>query len=218
MNGSLELVLRELKLPAFLAHAQPLAIEAERSSWSFTRYLHTLAELELESRWQRRVQRRRKESSLPASKTLTTLQLARLPEPVRRQLPTLCEGHFVESAQNVWPSAYPGGAKPMSFAPWVMRWWSTVIGCSSPRPISWCSACSPPSRRCAWKKNCVSFDGFAAIIVDEISVISSKAVPRWRSSLPSWPNAMNARAFSSVLCGIALRSVVEVHIISVTWQ
>ncbi len=44
MNGSLELLLRELKLPAFLAQAQPLAIEAERSSWSFTRYLHTLAD------------------------------------------------------------------------------------------------------------------------------------------------------------------------------
>jgi DNA replication protein DnaC len=111
MNGSLELVLRELKLPAFLAHAQPLAIEAERSGWSFTRYLHTLAELELESRWQRRVQRRRKESGLPASKTLTTLQVARLPEPVRRQLPTLCEGHFVDSAHNVLAFGLPGRGK-----------------------------------------------------------------------------------------------------------
>lgn len=101
MNASLDLLLRELKLPAFLAQAQPLAIEAERSNWSFTRYLHTLAELELEDRRQRRVQRRGKESGLPASKTLTTLQVARLPESVRRQLPTLCEGHFVDKAQNV---------------------------------------------------------------------------------------------------------------------
>jgi DNA replication protein DnaC len=65
MNGSLDLLLRELKLPAFLAQAQPLAIEAERSSWGFTRYLHTLAELEVEERRQRRVQRRFKESGLP---------------------------------------------------------------------------------------------------------------------------------------------------------
>jgi hypothetical protein len=47
MTDSLELLLRELKLPAFLAHAQTVAIEAERAAWSFTRYLYTLAELEL---------------------------------------------------------------------------------------------------------------------------------------------------------------------------
>jgi DNA replication protein DnaC len=111
MNGSLELLLRELKLPAFLTQAQPLAIEAERSSWSFTRYLHTLAELELEERRQRRIQRREKESGLPASKTLTTLQVARLPEPVRRQLPTLFEGHFVDKAQNVLAFGLPGRGK-----------------------------------------------------------------------------------------------------------
>ena len=111
MNGSLELLLHELKLPAFLAHAQAVAIEAERAAWSFTRYLHTLAELELEERRQRRLQRRRKESGLPASKTLTTLQAARLPEPVRRQLPTLCEGHFVDTAQNVLAFGLPGRGK-----------------------------------------------------------------------------------------------------------
>ena len=30
MNASLDLLLRELKLPTFLAQAQPLAIEAQR--------------------------------------------------------------------------------------------------------------------------------------------------------------------------------------------
>ncbi len=111
MNGSLELLLRELKLPVFLAQAQPLAIEAEREAWSFTRYLYTLAELELEERRQRRLQRRRKESGLPASKTLTTLQVARLPAVVRRQLPTLCEGHFVDQAQNILAFGLPGRGK-----------------------------------------------------------------------------------------------------------
>lgn len=39
MTDSLELLLRELHLPTVLAQAQPVAIEAERSGWSFTRYL-----------------------------------------------------------------------------------------------------------------------------------------------------------------------------------
>ncbi len=111
MNTSLEMLLRELKLPTFLAHAQAVAIEAEREGWGFTRYLHTLAELEVEERRQRRIQRRRKESRLPASKTLTTLDRARLPEPIRRQLPTLCEGHFVDKAQNLLAFGLPGRGK-----------------------------------------------------------------------------------------------------------
>jgi DNA replication protein DnaC len=111
MNTSLEMLLRELKLPAFLAHAQTVAIEAEREGWEFTRYLHTLAELEVEERRQRRIQRRRKESRLPASKTLTTLDRGRLPEPIRRQLPTLCEGHFVDKTQNLLAFGLPGRGK-----------------------------------------------------------------------------------------------------------
>jgi DNA replication protein DnaC len=111
MNDRLEQLLRELHLPTFLAQAQAVAIEAERSGWSFTRYLYTLVELELEERRQRRVQRRRQESGLPSSKTLTTLQVAHLPTPVRRQLPTLCEGQFVEQAQNILAFGLPGRGK-----------------------------------------------------------------------------------------------------------
>ena len=111
MTDSLELLLRELHLSTVLAQAQPLAIEAERSGWSFTRYLYTLAELEVAERRQRRVHRRRKESGLPSSKTLTTLQVTHLPTPVRCQLPTLCEGHFVDQAQNILAFGLPGRGK-----------------------------------------------------------------------------------------------------------
>jgi DNA replication protein DnaC len=111
MTDALDRLLRELHLPTVLAQAQAVAIEAERSAWSFTRYLYTLAELEVAERRQRRVQRRRKESGLPSSKTLTTLQVAHLPIPVRRQLPTLCEGQFVEQAQNVLAFGLPGRGK-----------------------------------------------------------------------------------------------------------
>ncbi|MFO1428852.1 MAG: IS21-like element helper ATPase IstB [Candidatus Competibacteraceae bacterium] len=111
MTDSLELLLRELHLSTVLAQAQSLAIEAERSGWSFTRYLYTLAELEVAARRQCRVQRRRQESRLPSSKTLTTLQVNHLPIPVRRQLPTLCEGHFVDQAQNILAFGLPGRGK-----------------------------------------------------------------------------------------------------------
>ena len=109
--SSLDLMLRELHLGTVGRHAQEVAIRAEREGWSFTRYLHDVVELELLEREQRRIQRRFKESGLPLSKTLTSLEVERLPEPVRRQLPTLCEGHFVERAQNILAFGLPGRGK-----------------------------------------------------------------------------------------------------------
>ena len=111
MTDSLDRRLRELHLPTVLAQAQAVAIEAERSGWSFTRYLYTLAELELEERRQHRLQRRRKESGLPASKTLTTLQLAHLPHSGTAPAPHAVEGQFVEQAQNVLAFGLPGRGK-----------------------------------------------------------------------------------------------------------
>jgi DNA replication protein DnaC len=109
--SSLELMLRELRLGAVVRHAQELAIQAEREGWSFTRSLHDLVEIELLERLSPRMQKRLKESGLPTGKTLTTLEVERLPEPVRRQLPTLCEGHFVERAQNILAFGLPGRGK-----------------------------------------------------------------------------------------------------------
>ncbi len=171
MNGSLELLLRELKLPAFLAQAQPLAIEAERSSWSFTRYLHTLAELELDERRQRRIQRRGKESGLPASKTLTTLQLARLPEPVRRQLPTLCEGHFVDKAQNVLAFGLPGRGKThvlCAVGHALVERGYRVLFTPAYQLVQRLLAAKETLRL---EKELRKLDGFAAIIVDDIGYL-----------------------------------------------
>lgn len=171
MNGSLELLLRELKLPAFLAQAQPLAIEAERSSWGFTRYLHTLAELELEDRRQRRVQRRGKESGLPASKTLTTLQVARLPEPVRRQLPILCEGHFVDKAQNVLAFGLPGRGKThvlCAIGHALVERGYRVLFTPAYQLIQRLLAAKQALRL---EKELHKLDGFAAIIVDDIGYL-----------------------------------------------
>jgi DNA replication protein DnaC len=109
--SSLELMLRELRLGAVVRHGQEVAIRAEREGWSFTRYLHDLVEMELLERLSRRMQKRLKESGLPTGKTLTTLEVARLPEPVRRQLPTLCEGHFIERGHNILAFGLPGRGK-----------------------------------------------------------------------------------------------------------
>jgi DNA replication protein DnaC len=103
--------LRLLKLPSFIASYGELARQAERDGWTHTEYVRRLAELEIAERRQRRVERLRKASGLPADKTLGTLKVEKLPVKVRRQLPALCEGGFVHRAENVLAFGLPGRGK-----------------------------------------------------------------------------------------------------------
>jgi DNA replication protein DnaC len=108
---SLELLLRGLKLPSFVARHQQVAVRAEKEGWSFGQYLHQLAEAEHEDRRIRRIERALRQSSLPAEKTLATLDLERFPTKVRRQIPTLCQGGFTERAENILAFGLPGRGK-----------------------------------------------------------------------------------------------------------
>ncbi|MGC4113779.1 MAG: IS21-like element helper ATPase IstB [Myxococcales bacterium] len=110
-EATLGMLLRALKLPAFAAHHDEVARAAEREGWTFQAYLLHLVELELSERKQRKIQRLRKDSELPADKTLATLDPERLPAKVRRQLPALCEGGFVDRAENVLAFGLPGRGK-----------------------------------------------------------------------------------------------------------
>ena len=108
---SLDMMLRALKLPSFQTYYEEIAITSERQGWSFSRYLHHLCELELSERERRRIERYSKESHLPSEKTLERFQMARVPDKVKRQVPKLCEGGFVERAENVLAFGLPGRGK-----------------------------------------------------------------------------------------------------------
>jgi DNA replication protein DnaC len=108
---SLGLMMRALKMPAFARYAEEVAQKAEREGWTFGRYLHHLAELELHERRRRRIDRYLNESDLPREKTLATLTRSRLPTKVAKMLPTLCEGGFVERGDNVLAFGLPGRGK-----------------------------------------------------------------------------------------------------------
>lgn len=105
------MLLRSLKLPGFVRAYADTAGQAEREGWGFERYLGQLAEIEIEDRRRRRIDRLLRASDLPHDKTLATLDLARLPAPVRRRLPGLCEGGFVERAENLLAFGLPGRGK-----------------------------------------------------------------------------------------------------------
>jgi DNA replication protein DnaC len=117
MNGthpttqSLDVLLRSLRLPAFVELYEELARQAERESWTYSQYLHHLSEVELAERELRRTGRLLKQSGLPQDKTLETLDLQYLPAKVRRQVPSLCDGSFVTRAENILAFGLPGRGK-----------------------------------------------------------------------------------------------------------
>jgi DNA replication protein DnaC len=110
-HAGLVIMLRALKLPTVSRCAEEVAAKAEREGWSFGQYLHHLAELEIQERGARRLERLLRASDLPAEKTLATLDKTILPPKVQKLLPTLCAGDFVERGDNVLAFGLPGRGK-----------------------------------------------------------------------------------------------------------
>lgn len=121
-HDPLPLLLRGLHLPHVAKeHAAALA-RAEAENWGYRRFLLHLVEGEANERLRRRIERQVKESGLPGGKTLGTLDEARLPEKVRRQLPTLLDGELVRRGDNLLCFGLPGRGKS-HFAAAVEREW-----------------------------------------------------------------------------------------------
>lgn len=108
---ALVVLLRALKLPAFARYAEEVATKAAREGWTFGQYLQHLAELEVEERRVRRIDRALRDSDLPRDKTLATLDRACLPPKVAKQLASLCDGGFVERGENLLVFGLPGRGK-----------------------------------------------------------------------------------------------------------
>ena len=110
-HDPIPLLLRGLNL-AHMARLYPEACaQAEREGWSPRHLLRHLCEAEAAQREQNRLARLLKESCLPGSKTLDSLDLQRLPDKPRRHLPQLLEGGFLERAENVLCFGLPGRGK-----------------------------------------------------------------------------------------------------------
>jgi len=108
---SLAMLLRAFGLTTMAARCGEMLASAETQNWGYRKFLLQLGEAEAADRRERKQQRLLRESKLPAGKTLGHLAEGQLPAKVRRQLPTLLEGGFVERAENVLVFGLPGRGK-----------------------------------------------------------------------------------------------------------
>ena len=110
-TDSIDMILRSLRLPAVCREYKSLAKRAESENWGFEQYLKALVEIEANERAERRISRLLKRSELPEGKTMDTLEQKLLPVKVRRQIPALLDGGFVQRAENVLAFGLPGRGK-----------------------------------------------------------------------------------------------------------
>lgn len=111
VGGPLRLLLRGFKLKGFADNYAVVAEQADKAGMSYEAFLYELAKVEAEERSGRRVDRLRKQSGLPREKRLDTFELDRVPSVPKRLVQSLCEGSFLDRAENVLAFGGPGTGK-----------------------------------------------------------------------------------------------------------
>jgi DNA replication protein DnaC len=120
--ASLPLLLRALRLPTIAREYDGAIRRAEAENWGYARFLSWLFEAEANDRLQRKIQRQLKDSNLPAGKTLESIDDKKLPDKIRRQLPTLLEADFVRRGDNLLCFGLAGRGKTHLVAAIAREW------------------------------------------------------------------------------------------------
>lgn len=120
--AALPLLLRAMRLPTIAREHDDAIRRAEAENWGYARFLSWLFEAEANDRLQRKIQRQLKDSNLPAGKTLESIDDKKLPDKIRRQLPTLLEADFVRRGDNLLCFGLAGRGKTHLVAAIAREW------------------------------------------------------------------------------------------------
>jgi DNA replication protein DnaC len=120
--ASLPLLLRAMRLPTIAREHDAATRRAEAENWGYARFLSYLFEAEANERLRRKIERQLKESNLPAAKTIESLDEKKLPDKIRRQLPTLLEADFVRRGDNLLCFGLAGRGKTHLVAAIAREW------------------------------------------------------------------------------------------------
>jgi DNA replication protein DnaC len=170
-QDALTVSLRSLRLPSFVTYHEEIAMRAEKGGWSFGQFLRHLCEVEMQERRQRKIERLSKQSGLPGEKTLGSLDPARLPAAVRRQLPVLCEATFPDRAVNVLVFGLPGRGKThltCAIAHELVKRGYAVLFIPAFRLVQQLLAAKRDLRL---EKELKKLDGFDVVVVDDIGYV-----------------------------------------------
>lgn len=111
MDNPLGMYFKSFRLPTMAALIDEAISKAEAEDWGYRRFLTYLCESEYQDRQRRRTERLLKAACLPEGKTLSNLDEKLLPLKIRRMLPSLLDGSFVENRENLLCFGLPGRGK-----------------------------------------------------------------------------------------------------------
>ena len=103
--------LHTLRMPTAVQVVEELLATGMRENWSLETFLSEMLEQEMDGRRERRTERLKDAAHLPPEKTLATFDQERLPLRLRRLLPQLCSGDFVDRSENLLVFGLPGRGK-----------------------------------------------------------------------------------------------------------
>lgn len=102
---------KELRLSTISQALAEALTEAQQQEWSLESFLLYLLEQEVTRRQERRIERYLRDARLPSGKTLTQFDQKRLPLRLRRQIPGLAQGDFINHSENILIFGQPGTGK-----------------------------------------------------------------------------------------------------------
>lgn len=111
MDNPLSMYFKSFRLPTMAELVDDAIGKAEVEDWGYRRLLTYLCESEFQDRQRRRTERLLKAACLPEGKGLANLNEALLPVKIRRMLPSLLDGTFVENRENLLCFGLPGRGK-----------------------------------------------------------------------------------------------------------
>ena len=169
---SLPLLLRALTLTTIAREHENARGQAEAENWGYRRYLQYLIEAESNERLRRRIERLLKDSGLPSGKTLASLEEGKLPDKVRRQLPTLIDADFIRSGDNLLCFGLPGRGKTHCVAAlgreWIQRHQLKVLFLPTFKLVS---QLLTAKRDLKLPSALAKLDRFDAIILDDLGYV-----------------------------------------------
>ena len=122
---------KALRLPTVAQVVEETLSTSQREEWPLETFLQHLLEQEMAGRRDRRIARLTKAAHLPPGKTLQAFDQQRLPIRIRRQIPQLSEGEFIDRGENILVFGLPGTGKTHLAAAlgyeWVQRSYSVLF-------------------------------------------------------------------------------------------